>query len=272
MKSMIIIRTILAFTVVFSINSYADEPEVSCEKAPPKRIYTVRPKEPLRQEISIICGSQTATQTTPQLLVDAKSENKTDDQQKLLWIKLIEEFFKLLGSLAWPIAAVVIASYFKKELAGLLSRLRKGKWGNAEFEFEKYMQEVEAEIDIPRDNDVENISPAAATSASTDPRGTIVSSWIGIEDALFNLVRARDLDLSYPGGKQTRNSASAIRAVQKAELLNNNWIALFHDLRLLRNEAAHSADFSPPPGAVIKYVQLSKELVNAIHMAAQGIR
>ncbi|WP_341679619.1 hypothetical protein [Comamonas thiooxydans] len=63
---------------------------------------------------------------------------------------------------------------------------------------------------------------------------------------------------------------SAIREVQKAEVLDANWIALFHDLRVMRNEAAHAIDFTPAQDVVIRYVQLAKELAAAIRKAEKA--
>lgn len=257
-------RIIAVIALIISTSAGAAEPEVACKEVSPKKPHTLRTKEPLVQEILITCGSQTANQNIPL----AAQETTKDDQSTFSWIRLVEELVKLIGNLAWPTAAVAIASFFKKELAALLSRLKKGKWGGAEFEFENYVQEVDAEADIPRAAEAENISPAAATRASTDPRGAIVGAWIEVEDALFNLLRSRDLSPVSSSPQQTKNTVSAIRAVQRAQALDSNWIALFHDLRALRNEAAHSTDFSPPPSAVIKYVQLAKELVNAMRIAA----
>lgn len=257
---------VMSLVLAVWFGARAAEPEVTCKEAAPKKPPTVRIKEPLVQEISITCGNQTANQSMPVATPKAQG----NDQPPTLWMRFIEEIFKLIGNLAWPIAAVLIASFFKKELAALLARLKKGKWGDAEFEFENYVREVDAEADIPRVPEEESISPAAAARASTDPRGAIVSAWVEVEDALFNLVRNRDLPQAMPTPRQPKNTISAIRAVQKAQALDSNWVALFHDLRTLRNEAAHSTDFSPPPDAVIKYVQLAKELVNAMHAAANG--
>lgn len=260
-----ICKQIVIFLVLVACSCvWAAEPEVTCKEVAPKKPPTVRAKEPLVQEISITCGNQTANQSTPVMT----PETGERDQSPNIWMRLIEELFKLMGNLAWPIAAVLIASYFKRELAALLARLKRGKWGDAEFEFENYVREVDAEADIPRAPGEDSISPAAASRASTDPRGAIVSAWVEVEDALFSLVRSRNLSLSTP--RQSRSTISAIRAVQKAQALDSNWVALFHDLRTLRNEAAHSTDFSPPPDAVIKYVQLAKELVNAMHEAANN--
>lgn len=243
----------------------ADPPHSTCKDDPTKKITVTRIKssEPMVQEITLHCGTQTATQTAP----SAPSATEHTATSTFNWDKLIEAVFKLLGSIAWPMAAVYIAFIFRKELAALLTRLKKGKWGSAEFEFENYVRTVDAEADIPRTPENERISPSAAARASSDPRGAIVTAWIEVEDALFSLVRNRELSEPVSATRPSRSTVWAIRAVQKAQVLDASWIALFHDLRAMRNEAAHSTDFSPPPDAVIKYVRLAKVLTAAMRAA-----
>lgn len=244
----------------------AAESESACKIEAPKKITIARPKpaEPLVQEITLNCGSQSTTQIIPSATAASGPQHQSS---AFSWDKLLDAIAKLLGSIAWPIAAAFIAFFFKRELAALLARLKKGKWGSAEFEFENYVREVDAEADIPRTPEAENITPSAAARASVDPRGAIVSAWIEVEDALFDLVRVRQLSEPVSSAK-ARSSVWAIRAAQKAQALDATWVALFQDLRAMRNEAAHSTDFSPPPEAVIKYVQLAKELTNAIRVAS----
>ena len=273
-------RFLASFILILCTSVDGAEPTTDCAepvartppaapKIPPavtKNWPAVRTEERFIQEFSINCGSQTENQTIPLVAPELPKDN----QPSSFWIRLIEEFVKLIGVLAWPIAAVVIALFFKKELASLMSRVKKGKWGDAELEFENYVRDVDAEADIPRAPAAETISPEAAVRASTDPRGAILGAWIAVEDALFDLVRSLDLPVSSSSTSQAKNSMAAIRAAQKAQVLDAKWISLFHDLRMLRNEAAHSNHFSPDPESVITYVQLAKELTTAVRTAASN--
>lgn len=249
--------------LIFGINAVASESETSCKPEQPKRVVIVRPKpaDPTTQQVTLYCGSQTTTQTVSPTTESPSKE--PEPQTAPFSITLLEAIFKFFGSVAWPIAAVLIASAFRAELAALLARLKKGKWGSAEVEFEAYLRAVDAEADIPRTPEAENISPSAFKHASLDPRGAIVYAWIDVENALFELLRT----LNPQTTRSTNNPISAIREVQRAEVLDAKWIALFHDLRAMRNEAAHAIDFTPAQDVVIKYVQLAKELAAAIRKA-----
>ena len=179
--------------LLLGANAQASQPETSCKHEQPRKIVIAQPKpvEPMVQQITLYCGSQTTTQTLSSVPETKKEER--EPQAKFSWDALIEAIFKFLGGIAWPIAAVCIAFSFRKELATLLTRLKKGKWGSAEVEFENYVRAVAAEADIPRSPEGENISPSAFERASKDPRGAIVSAWIEVEDALFGLVRSLGL-------------------------------------------------------------------------------
>lgn len=255
------------------LNAHADGDPASDIKNPPvqKNPVIEHLNEPGMTEIVFSCGNQLAVQTVNQPPVPAIMK-KEDTCEKIAgaptaWIQFFEQLIKLISAIAWPAAAIVIAFYFKKELAALMARLKKGKVAGTEFEFENYVREVNAEADIPRADEAESISPAAAAQAGTDPRGAILGAWISVEEALFDLVKRRDLSEVGTSPRAPKNVVSAIRAIQKANLLDSRWIALFQDLRVLRNEAAHSNEFSPPPDSIMTYVQLSKELVGAIRNA-----
>jgi len=187
------------------------------------------------------------------------------------WEKLIDAVAKLAQALAWPIAGAFIALRFKQELATLLARLRKGKIGGAEFEFEREVQEVEEAAEIPRTVSAEAVS-SSESGAPREPRGAIVAAWIDIENALFNLVQQHQANeaVAVSSYRPSRNVATAIRTVEKWNLLGRNYISLFHDLRSIRNEAAHAIDFSPSSEALIKYLQLARELRTEIERAAKA--
>ena len=58
------------------------------------------------------------------------------------WAKILDSIAKILASIAWPGAAIIIAYYFKKEIAALLARLKKFKAGATEAEFSELLREV----------------------------------------------------------------------------------------------------------------------------------
>ncbi|MGF6707288.1 hypothetical protein [Pseudomonas frederiksbergensis] len=229
-----------------------------------------KPAEQKINEIVVLCGATTSSQS----FVENKDQTKAKEEPKTSTPidKLLEAIAKILASISWPIAAVTIAYHFKKELAALLTRLKKFKAGAAEAEFSELLRETEEDVDIVRTPEAQAITPEVIEGAATNPRGTILSAWIEVETAirqLYDSKAPREMVLQTTL-RPARGPLQLMREIQRTEILDHNYIALFHDLRTLRNDAAHDIDFNPPPGEVVRYIQLARELTVALKKAAEA--
>ena len=183
-------------------------------------------------------------------------------------MKLVDLILKFFVGIAWPVAAIVIAYHFKRELAALLARLKRLKAGAAEAEFERGVDEAieAAEVDqvaVPQ----ADVGPLRS-AAESDPRGAILGSWLEVEQAVFRLLEVRGL--SSRTARPSRSVLAAMKSIQSAQALDANYVGLFHDLRALRNQAAHNYEFNPEPGAVLHYAKLARALANEINRAANA--
>ncbi|ANJ66226.1 hypothetical protein A9404_01515 [Halothiobacillus diazotrophicus] len=164
---------------------------------------------------------------------------------------------ELTKAAAWPLATITLAVMFRGELRRLLSRIKKGKVGSAEFEFENEVEKLAEQI-VTKAPGGEAIllEPATVQSATANPRETLLSAWIEIEVALKSLAKKHGLLTT-----QTRyNSMALIRALARAELLPRAYVPGFMALRRLRNTAAHEVDFSPSEEAILGYLEIAEEL------------
>lgn len=216
------------------------------------------------QEVHVTCGANPMTAASPSLAASAPISPAPDYWARVS--RLLEAFAKLLGSVAWPAAAVLVAYHFKTELASLLARLKRVKAGAAEAEFERRVDEAEEAVAMEGAVVEPPVGPAARSAAAADPRGSILGAWLEVEKAIFDLVEARNLSL--PSSRPTKGVVPAMRAIQKAQLIDPSFVALFHDLRPLRNDAAHTLEFNPEPAAVIRFTQLASALTQALRTAA----
>lgn len=165
---------------------------------------------------------------------------------------------ELVKALAWPVAAVVIAAIFHRQISALLSRIRKGKIGPAEFEFELEVQELADQAPVQLQS--EQVGSPTVSLATTNPRAAILEAWLGVESALNGL--AYNQQLLPPSAP--RSPVAIIRSVEKSGILAADDVSLFNDLRVLRNHATHDTEFSPSAESVIKYVQLARALKTRI--------
>jgi hypothetical protein len=168
----------------------------------------------------------------------------------------------LVKALAWPVAAIVIAVIFHRQISALLGRIRKGKIGPAEFDFEQEVQELAEQA--PAQLQAEQVGSPTITLATTNPRAAILEAWLSVESAIQRLTHSRHL----PAPSPARSPLSNMRAVERSGLLQAEDVALFNDLRALRNRATHDVEFSPSAESVIKYVQLARGLAARVDAAA----
>lgn len=169
-----------------------------------------------------------------------------------------------LKAAAWPATTIVVATLFRAELRTLLSRLKKGKVGAAEFEFQEQVAELA--------KDIAEISPAAppislnaemVSLSTSNPRAAMVSAWFEIEAALKNLAQKYNL----LDAQSQRNPSALVRALAKAGLIPKSHAPGFTALYRLRNQAAHEMDFNPSEDAILGYLKIAEELKQLVLQA-----
>lgn len=171
----------------------------------------------------------------------------------------------LIQALAWPLAVLVLALLFRAEIRVLLGRMKKGKVGAAELEFEVAVRSLESESKtLAAPAGASALTAPQVALLSTDPRAAVIGAWLQVEDAVEQLLYARAAAVE----EVPRNRGAQLRALTRQELLAPPHIALLNELRALRNQAVHEADFRPAPDAVTAYIKLANELLAAIHVVA----
>jgi hypothetical protein len=215
--------------------------------------------------LNVYCGGQSNA-----VDVDGEVMDRREHQPLTgLAVAIIQSLTTLLSSLAWPAALIVIVHYLRREIAALLARLKRGKWGSAEFEFAERASELDAEIEIPVGAEGVAATPDATDGILANPRSAVLEAWLRVESALTGLIQARQLAPDYD--RIAKRPLTGIRLVQKAELLAPEYIALFNELRAMRNDAAHAPDFDPPREAVLKYVRFANSLTAELQRLATGV-
>lgn len=187
---------------------------------------------------------------------------------------LLDSLAKILASVAWPIAAVVVAYYFKKEIASLLGRLKRLKAGNSEAEFGELLREAVATADpaINPDAPEEPVKPADAEEAAIHPRGSVISAWIKVENALFRLYR-----LCGPLMPETKWAHKGLRPsdlimlseLVKIGVLPSSLNQTYKTLRMMRAKAAHEEEFEASPEDVVGFTNLAQQLVTTFDEAGR---
>lgn len=174
---------------------------------------------------------------------------------------------ELIKAAAWPITVVVVSLLFRAEFRALLSRLKKGKVGAAEFEFEEQVAELAKDIaEVSTAPQPVTLNAETVRLATSNPRGVLVSTWFEVEAALKNLARKHDL----LDAQNQRNPSALVRALAKASLIPRSHAPGFTALYRLRNQAAHDEGFNPTEEAVLGYLGIAEELKQVVAQASNA--
>ncbi|WP_157089062.1 hypothetical protein [Novosphingobium capsulatum] len=161
------------------------------------------------------------------------------------WMEFVSS---LVGSLAWPVAAVIIAAIFHKQIAGLLAKIRKLNWGEASVELAEQLDKVEdkarvaeAEAEIPALPEPIPVVPDDRFQSllTISPSAAILDAWKPVERRLTDLGKQHY-------GNELKYSVShkvAERLAADGHLMSSV-VSMVGDMRKIRNEAAHIKEVS----------------------------
>ena len=178
---------------------------------------------------------------------------------------------KLVDSLAWPVASTVLVFMLKDEIKRLLPFVKKLKAGPVEAEFEREVKELKATAEaqpeiLPPPEGITPERQMLLQLVQVNPRSAVLEAWRGIEEASIRVIQNKAV---YVPEKESRFPLSVVRALNKSSLLTSDELALYHDLRSLRNQAAHVQDFAPNTDAALNYIELAGRLRQALQRAAE---
>lgn len=176
---------------------------------------------------------------------------------------------KAIESLAWPIAATYIAWLLRKEIQSLLPFIKRLKAGPVEAEFDQELRSLRVGTKAREPERQEESASKAQTDplldlAARNPRSAILEAWRTVEIALLKLANSHAL---LPPGLDNIPSRHVIEQISREHLIPVEEIALYYELRNLRNKAAHAVDFEPSQASALDYIELVKGFINVANAA-----
>jgi hypothetical protein len=174
------------------------------------------------------------------------------------WLTFIS---KIIESLAWPSVPIAVLLIIRKELPTIAKSLRRFKYKDVELEFGESAKAVanETKVVLPEPTNyaqlpIEQKSTAESrleAIADIAPRAAILEAWLLVEAAAADVIQKKNLGSlsAYPGPLRLRET------LQKGNILNSRQIAVFEQLRKLRNDAVHVPDAEFTKEAAINYIQ-----------------
>ena len=200
---------------------------------------------------------------------------KKPDSSLPVWLDFVRH---LVDALVWPIVAVLIGWRLGPELKRKLPLLRRLEAGPLKAEFDEEVEAVRKEVEeqFPQAQAEPQLSPDEARLleiAKVSPRSAITEAWRSVE-VVANRVVERRLDERPTVGTSLRtarpkSTISLARDLSTLELLTPQQLSVFHELRNLRNQAAHTENFEMDFQSANNYIQSALALKSAIQGAGE---
>lgn len=177
------------------------------------------------------------------------------------WVTFIS---KAIDSLAWPVFALIVILLLRKPIMQLIPLMSKLKYRDFEAEFAQGVQQLKEEVGdalpeatlVPADREISE--DRLYNLAEIAPNGAVLEGWKLIEHAAKNLISARGHDLDYDVSTPYRLIE---RVLDKGDLIDKPKVAVFNELRRLRNKVAHAGEFEISSIQAKAYVTLALRLV-----------
>ena len=169
----------------------------------------------------------------------------------------------IVNAVAWPATLVVLLVLIREQLPQLAKSLRRLKYKDIEMEFGEAAKAIANEVQAimpaaQADNKIagqekEEVKARLEAIAELAPRAAILESWLQVEAAAADVIRQNNLGVltPYPGPMRLRDS------LHKGGILNKRQLAIFEQLRTLRNEAVHVPEAEFTKAAVSNYIESS---------------
>lgn len=168
---------------------------------------------------------------------------------------------KIVESLAWPSVPIAVLLIIRKELPTIAKSLRRFKYKDIELEFGESAKAIASETKeaLPELTDDVLLLSESKTKAEARleaiaeiaPRAAILEAWLLVEAAAADVIQKKNLGSvsAYPGPLRLREN------LQKGHILTNRQLAVFEQLRKLRNDAVHVPDAQFTKEAATSYIQ-----------------
>ena len=169
---------------------------------------------------------------------------------------------ELIKALAWPVTVLLIFAVLRSPLLRLIPLLERLKYRELEVDFGRRLEEVASAAAVLGADAV--IGAARVTPSSdllrlleSSPRAAILEAWIRLEAAAMAAARRQHVDIP---STLLRSPHQLIQTLEETGIIDAGQAVVFHDLRGLRNSAAHATTFVPSPSAAQEYLRLARAL------------
>lgn len=183
------------------------------------------------------------------------------------WLQFVSS---VIGSLAWPVAAVAAIIIFQKKIAELMPRLKlKYKDFEASFRLDQAEKEAASLPPTPSTPEAQPTPEEKAkfeSLAEVSPRAAILEARLEIEDAVRDLARVSGL-----ASDRIQSVLGLTRLLRSREVIDHQTAALLDDLRVVGNQAAHDSRTNFETVDALRYKVLTDRLLSQLRATSNFI-
>ncbi len=177
---------------------------------------------------------------------------------------------QLVGALAWPVTVIIIILILRRPLVELIPLLQRLRFQGLELDFGKEVHALAEEIrnQLPPSQGILNMDETLREKwielARVSPRAVVLEAWLQLEQAAIDALKRHDINLK---SVEMHSPLILGQALEQAGILAGTMPAVYHQLRNLRNAAAHASAFAFSPDSAIEYADLAARLIAYLRTA-----
>ncbi|MGP0009860.1 MAG: hypothetical protein ACLPIG_14330 [Methylocella sp.] len=186
------------------------------------------------------------------------------------WLTFIST---VINSIAWPTVAVIALVVLRSDIAALLgklgSRLQTAKGAGVELTFAQGVDDIEDKLPPAETKAITEVKDTKQLEDFTElarlPPPYIVSqAWLRLEHAIQSAVDASLVNKPAPAGGRRLSPVAYLNLVTVQRILPEEDFGVLHELRILRNRAAHSLDPDITVTDALRYNDIVNSLIRKI--------
>ena len=164
---------------------------------------------------------------------------------------------KIIGHIAWPIAAFFIVTQFKHEIREFVRRIRTAKYKDVELNLGQEIQSVKQGAE---DAGITIFYPDTAFPAETvssieaEPEWVFIKSWQEIESVLTKLYRQTT------GNEKRESISEIIKFLTEEGVIQEELAELVSKIKGIRNKIVHVSDSELTRGEALEWLGISKSV------------
>jgi hypothetical protein len=177
---------------------------------------------------------------------------------------------EILKAAAWPAVVLVAVIILRRELRSLVPLITSFKYKDLEVTFGREaaaVREEAAQLQTPSGA----LLPAGPAISETvrrllpaSPRAAIIEAWREVEEEARNAAERRNVALPQ---LRTVSQSRLLHALSSHAAVTSEQLALLHDLRSLRNQAAHAPEFALSEDSARDYAVAAAQLAQHLRAA-----